>query len=521
MLIRISLEDFFLIKDQEIEFEGGLNVLTGESGTGKSLTVLSLLFLMGHKQEYPEGTAVEAEFLKDGEHVVVRREIKKGRSRYYLNGVGSVQKVIKDMVSQMVLLQGQNDRLKVLKKDFQRDTYDRFAQLIEVRREYEKLHSKLEELKEKLTDWNERQRERAIRLQILREELRDIKSVGLSAEEYENIKEKLRLLSSMEKINTLVERALSNFTEGGLTDRLFDLKKTLVQLCTYDKSVEPLLKSVEGLNEELIYLERTLRTKLLDLDPQEINRLNEKVYAVQKLERRYGMSYSDVLRYAKSLQSQIESLEKEEESRSNLEEGILELTEKLKHLGQVLSERRLSCKNAFEDKVMATLRDTGLEKAVFKVNFIPKGGRYGNEDVEFLFSSYGRDEKPLEEVASGGEMSRLALSLFLLSPSTETYVLDEIDTGISGEASIKLARLLRKLSESMQIIVITHSPAIASASHRHILTKKEFIGNMAFVRIEELKGEDRIKEIARLMGMVSEKTVESAKELIREVVYNL
>ncbi|SNZ16380.1 AAA family ATPase [Hydrogenobacter hydrogenophilus] len=520
MLIRISLEDFFLIKDQEVEFEKGLNVITGESGTGKSLTVSSLLFLMGQQNEYPEGTAVEVEFFKDGEHIVVRREIKKGRSRYYLNGVGSVQKVVKDIVSQMVLLQGQNDRLKILRRDFQRDTYDRFSQVMELRKEYEVLYSKLEELKEKLMDWTQRQRERAIRLQILREELRDIQSVGLTAQEYENIKERLSMLSSMEKINTLVGRALSNFVEGGLIDKLLDLKKTVAQLSLYDKSLESFVRSVEGMVEELRYLERTLRTKLLDLDSQEINRLNEKVYEVQKLERRYGMNYSEILKYAKSLQSQIKSLE-EEEDKSLLEEQILELTEKLKHLGQILSERRLSYKDAFESKVMETLKDIGLEKAVFKVNFISQEGRYGSEDIEFLFSSYGRDEKPLEEVASGGEVSRLALSLFLLSPSTETYVLDEIDTGISGEASVKLARLLRKLSESMQIIVITHSPAIASASHRHILTKKEFIGNMAFVRIEELKGEDRIKEIARLMGIVSEKTVESAKELIREVVYNL
>lgn len=520
MLIRISLEDFFLIKDQEVEFEKGLNVITGESGTGKSLTVSSLLFLMGQPNEYPEGTAVEAEFFKDGEHIIVRREIKKGRSRYYLNGVGSVQKVVKDIVSQMVLLQGQNDRLKVLRKDFQRDTYDRFSQVMEIRKEYEVLYSKLEELKEKLMDWVQRQRERAIRLQILREELRDIQSVGLTAQEYENIKERLSILTSMEKINTLIERALSHFAEGGLIDKMLDLKKTIAQLSLYDKSLESFMGNVEGMIEELRYLDQTLRSKLLELDPQEINRLNEKIYLVQRLERRYGMKYAEVLEYAKNLQSQIKSLE-EEEDRSLLENQILELTEKLKHLGQILSEKRFSCKDAFESRVMETLKDVGLEKAVFRVNFIPQEGRYGREDIEFLFSSYGRDEKPLEEVASGGEISRLALSLFLLSPSAETYVLDEIDTGISGEASIKLARLLRKLSESMQIIVITHSPAIASASHKHILTRKEFIGDMALVRVEELTGEDRIKEIARLMGMVSDKTIESAKELIQKVVTKL
>lgn len=518
MLVRIRLEDFLLIKQQEVEFENGLNVLTGESGTGKSLTVSSLLFLMGNQHNYPEGTAVEAEFVKDDEQIIVRREIKKGKSRYYLNGMGSVQKVVRDIVSNMVLLQGQNDRLKILRKDFQRDVYDRFADVLHIRKEYEKLYMKLEDLKEKIVKWNERQRERAIRLQILREELKDIESVGLSSEDYDRLRDRLSMLNHMEKINALIERALAHLNvEGGLIDRILDVKKALSQLCEYDRSAESLLKSVEGIWDELRYLKDQLSSRLLEVDAEEINKLNEKIYAVQKLERRYGMKYAEVLDYAKRLRSQIESFTKEEESRDFLEEEIISLREELSKLGEKLSQGRFSAKEIFEKKVLETLKDIGLERASFRVNLSEEEGRYGREKVEFLFSSYGKDEEPLDSVVSGGEISRIALALFLLLPTSETYILDEIDTGISGETSLKLARLLRRLSENMQIVVISHSPAVASAAHRHILTRKEFIGSTAFIRIEELKGEERVKEIARLMGVVSDKTVEGARDLIREV----
>ncbi|QWK19644.1 MAG: AAA family ATPase [Hydrogenobacter thermophilus] len=517
MLVRIYLEDFFIIKHQEVEFGEGLNVLTGESGAGKSLTVSSLLFLMGHQQDYPEGTAVEAEFLKDGEQILVRREIKKGKSRYYLNGVGSIQKVVKEIVSSMVLLQGQNDRMKILRRDFQRDLYDRFAGVLDLRREYEKLYARLVHLKEKLRDWNERQRERKIRLAVILEELRDIERVGLSHQEYEDIKEKLSTIEHMEKINALVGRALDHLdTQGGLIDRMLDLKRALSELCRYDKTVEPFVKGMENISDELKYLRQFLSSKLLDLDPEEINRLNEKVYQVQKLERRYGMKYKDILAYAGKLRSQIEDYQKEEDSKEELEKGIEELECVLKSLADKLSDGRRSAKETFEERVMETLRDMGLERSSFKVSFSQEEGRYGRERVEFLFSSYGKDEKPLESVVSGGEISRIALSFFLLSPASETYVLDEIDAGIGGETSLRLAKLLRRLSESMQVIVITHSPAIASAAHKHILVKKEFKDDSAFVKIEELSDEERLEEIARLMGVVSEKTIEGAKDLVKE-----
>ncbi|MFN3813718.1 MAG: DNA repair protein RecN, partial [Aquificaceae bacterium] len=518
MLIRINLQDFFLIKEEEVEFGPSLNALTGESGTGKSLTVSSMLFLMGRQRDYPDGTCVEATFLDGGEELVVRREVSKGKSKYYVNGKGSVQKVVKDIVSRMVLLQGQNDRLKVLRKDFQRDVYDKFCGVLDKRREYEKLYSKLESLKEELKNLHQLERERGIRLKLLQEELRDVESVGLSWEDYEEIKDKLDRLSHAERINSIIGKAISHIeNDEGVLSKIGEIKKATQQLCQYDKSVEDLLKNVESIKEEVMYIKNILRSRLLDVDLEELNRLNEKIYLTQRLERRYNMKYKEILKYAEELKAQINMLMEGQTNRELLDGEIQALEEVLKSLEETLTKSRWASRESFEGKVKGILKEVGLERASFKVDLFEEAGRYGKEGINFLFSSYGGEEKPLEHIASGGEMSRLALALFFLFPSSETYVLDEIDTGISGEISIKLAKLLKRLSKSMQVIVVTHSPAIASAADRHIVTSKGFIGNMAFVRIRELDGEERLREIARLMGVVSERTLEGARELIKEV----
>ncbi len=518
MLIRINLQDFFLIKGEEVEFGPSLNALTGESGTGKSLTVSSMLFLMGRQGDYPDGTCVEATFLDGSEEVVVRREVINGKSKYYVNGKGSVQKVVKDIVSRMVLLQGQNDRLKVLRKDFQRDVYDKFSGVLEKRKEYERLYSELESLREELKNLHQLERERSIRLRLLQEELRDIESVGLSWEDYEEIKDKLDRLSHAEKINSIICRAISHMEDDeGVLWRMGEIKKAVQQLYQYDRSVEDILKNIEGIKEEMVYIKNVLESRLLDVDIEELNRLNERVYLVQRLERRYNVKYREILKHAEELKAQINMLMEGQTNRELLEREIHALEERSKSLEEVLTKNRLASRESFEGKVMEILKEVGLERSSFKVDIFEEAGRYGREGINFLFSSYGGEEKPLEHIASGGEISRLALALFFLFPSSETYVLDEIDTGISGETSIKLAKLLKKLSKNMQVIVVTHSPAIASAADRHITTSKEFIGNIAFVRIRELDGEERLKEIARLMGVVSEKTLEGARELIKEV----
>jgi DNA repair protein RecN (Recombination protein N) len=513
MLTRLSLESFFFIKGEEVYFEKGLNVITGETGTGKSLTVASLSFLLGQDGDYPEGTCVEAEFLLEDEPLIVRRELIKGRSRYYLNGRGSTKRVVEEVLSSTLLLQGQNDRTKILRADFQRDVYDSFAGCMELRKLVEKAYQRVVELEERLKNSNQRRIEMEVRKRLISEEIRDIEEVGLTPEEYLQVKKRLEEINLAERINSLILQALSGLET--CMEGLKLLRKALKDLTSLggwkqDSHVP------EVFEDSLTELERGLRGRFISYSQEELDGLNEKVYRVQRLERRYRMDYGEIYRHMLLLKEELLKLQ-EEENPEDIERELAMRREELHMLYEELSKRRLLAREGFETRVIEYLRSMGLEGASFKVSFEEKPGRYGREQPKFLFSSYGRNEMDISDVASGGEISRLSLALFMLSPPAQTYVLDEVDAGVSGRTSIKLAKLLRELSTKTQLIVITHSPAIASAAEKHLTTRRELIGDIPLIRVVELSEKERLEEIARLMGTVNSSTLEGARELIREV----
>ncbi|MFN4318951.1 MAG: AAA family ATPase [Aquificaceae bacterium] len=513
MLIRLSLEDFYFIKGEEIYFDRGLNVITGETGTGKSLTVSSLMFVMGEEGSYPEGTCVEVELFIEGESTLLRREITKGRSRYYLNGRGSNKRVVEEILSSYVLLQGQNDRTKITRLDFQREVYDRFLNVLELRAKVEGLYQEVVELDQRIKGLKEKRLEREIRKRLIEEDIREIEGIGLTPEEYKKAKKRLEEISLAEKLNRWIFEALS-----GLSNSLEGIKsayRALRELSAY-REVGEKLESLEVIRESLMDMERSLGDMILSYSQEELDALNSKLYKVQRLERKYGKSYEEIWEYMGKLREELSNLQKEEDPEA-LQRELEEKEEELERLYSFLSQERLKGKEEFERRVKGYLESMGLERAVFRVSFEEKRGRYGKEQVRFLFSSYGREERDISEVASGGEISRLSLALFMLLPPAQTYILDEIDTGISGMTSIKLAKLLRELSRNTQLIVITHSPAIASAADKHFTTRKEFIQDMPLIRVVELKGEERLREIARLMGRVDQNTLRASEELIKEV----
>ncbi|RMH79485.1 MAG: DNA recombination protein RecN [Acidobacteria bacterium] len=510
MLTRLSLENFLFLRDTELYFHKGLNAITGETGTGKSLTVSSLLFLIGAEGNYPEGTSVEAELIHKDEELIVRREVRRGKSRYFLNGRGSTKSVISELLSSNLLLQGQNDRIKITRLDFQRDIYDRFAKAMDIRRECEELYQRVVSLEKEIADWNSKRLEREIRVRVLQEGIEEFEALGLTPHSYRELKNRLEELSKAERINQVVAQSLSLLIEeGGIFEKLRALKKLLSQL------PEDMLKNFSLLDDTLGELERKLRSLWVSYDQKEIDQLNEKLYSVQTLERKYRKSFEHIYEHVQALKEELESL-RSEESIETLEEELKTLRGRLEEVYGALTNRRLSVKGEFEGRVREYLRDMGLERASFKVSFEQREGRYGRESVRFLFSSYRGEERDIGQVASGGEISRLSLALFMLSPPAETYVLDEVDAGISGHTSIKLARLLKELSKSTQLIVVTHSPAIASAADRHFITVRENLGDVPVIRVEELK-DGRLEEIARLMGVVSEETLRGAQRLMQEV----
>ncbi|RMH04666.1 MAG: DNA recombination protein RecN, partial [Aquificota bacterium] len=350
-------------------------------------------------------------------------------------------------------------------------------------------------------------------IRVLQEQVREIEDVGLLPEEYEALRERLRELSKAERINSLVFEGLALVgLEGGIKEKLNKLSKVLAELSTLTNKHLDLEEFYEKLSE----LERALRSYRVEYNTQELDRLNERLYKVQSLERKYRMGYGELYEHMLKLKGELESLLGQEEDIQEVEERLKRVREELEEVYRKLSEARLSKKEEFEQKVKENLKDMGLEHAEFLVHFEEKEGRYGKEQIRFLFSSHGANPEPIERVASGGEISRLSLALFMLSPPKEAYLLDEVDTGVSGYTSVKLARLLKRLSKSTQLIVITHLPAVASVADKHFTTKKVIKEGKPYITVEELR-ENRLEEIARLMGVVNEKTLMGAKALMEEL----
>ncbi len=513
MLSYIHLENFLFIKDQENEFSHGLNVITGDSGSGKSLLLSSISFLLGEASSYPENTAVEAGFLINDEEVFVRREIKNGKSRYFLDGRRTSLSTIRELLGNFILFQGQDDRMKILRSDFQRDVFDKFASALDIRKEYEKLYDKLENLNKQLADYHKRHLETQVRKTLLTQELQEIESIGLNLEEYESLKERLKVLGEYEKFNQHLNMAI-NLLDGdnGLIKGVLELRKVLSNLSNIREDFKPLLEKLQNTKEFLAELNLTFRRSLVDMSPEELDKLNTLLFEIQKLERKYGKGYKDLLKYAESLRYELSQIESSSISIEEIQSSISHTQSKLEILAKELSKKRQEAINSFQKQVETTLRKLGIEKAVFKVELLDCDGRFGKECPKFFFSSFGWGEKPLDEVASGGEISRIALALFLLLPPFGLYVMDEIDTGLSGKSAVELAKLLKLLSKHMQIILVTHSPVLASAGDKHFMTLKQENS----IKILELDFQGRLKEIARLMGMLTPKTLESAKELLLE-----
>ncbi|MFN3947567.1 MAG: AAA family ATPase, partial [Aquificaceae bacterium] len=357
MLIKLSLEDFYFIKGEELYFDKGLNVITGETGTGKSLTVSSLMFVMGEEGSYPEGTCVEVELFVDGESIFLRREVNKGRSRYYLNGRGSNKRVVEEILSSHLLLQGQNDRTKITRLDFQRDVYDRFLGVIDLRAMVERLYQEVVELDQRIRNLREKRVEREIRRRIIQEDIKEIEEVGLTPEEYRQAKKRLEEINLAEKLNLWLSQALS-----GLSASLEGIKatyKALRELSVF-KDLREMLESLEVIRENLRDMERSLEGMVLSYSQEELDLLNSKLYRVQRLERKYGRSYEEIWDYMGKLKEELLNLEREEDPES-LQEELKEKEEELERLYNLLSQKRLEGKEEFERRVKGYLESMGLE----------------------------------------------------------------------------------------------------------------------------------------------------------------
>ncbi len=555
MILSLKVKNFLLVESASIEFSPGLNVLTGETGAGKSLLLRAIYYALGERIDWDafgdERATVELvlRIPEDQRHLmeeygiemeddllIIRRVIegKKKRSRIYANDTLVVARTINEIARNIIEIQGQYDTYRLFDEDYHMELLDRFAKsrvftdeyqtsIIDkfarnqdLLDEYRALYRRWMELRRNLEELVESEQKYMQELDYLRYQLRELEGANLREGEEEELSRKLEYLSRMEQIRAVLD-AVRGLYEG-------------------ENSPYDAISAVLGEMEELTSMEdfahiyerlSAVRDELKDIalslpeveEPQEsLDEIQERLFFLNRLKRKYGRSISELIEYMEELRERIERLESAPIDRERLEKEIEEVRGRLQEMADMISERRKKAARRFEEMVMGHLKDLALEEAVFRVNFVETGlSPWGKEKVNFLFSSSSRfPPRPLRKVASGGELSRLALAIKLIMAGEESpsvLIFDEIDTGIGGETAIRVGRKLKGLSDFYQLIVITHLPQIASFADRHFVVRK----SRAKTTIDMVEGQDRVREIARMLsGVVSGDSMRAAEELMEE-----
>jgi DNA repair protein RecN (Recombination protein N) len=569
MLEELSIRNYALIDSITLSFRRGFNVLTGETGAGKSIIVGSLSFLMGAKAEIDvirsgcEEAAVSAvislnknnadanEWLKardiecEEDTVIVRRNIKtSGKSSVFIQNIPVTRQDLTEFMGLLFDLHGQHNHESLLRKDSHRRYLDRFAGIETEVNEFSALFIELTDKRKTMEASLKSEKEREERLEVLNYAVDEIEKAQVRAGEIRELENEAQKLSDFEKLAGFINTAAASFTDGeqsalSLTRRA---KNALDSASLVDSSLGEINRRFENLYYEAEDIAGEFRSykENLSFDPQRLEEVNERLAFLNKLKKKYakdsqaGNEEEAILLYKTNAQAEIEALSGAEENRGKLKEAIGVLEKAIVSRAQSLREKRTSAAVKLSQLITEILKNLGMPNARFQTAVLPKQnegqtsyGLYGAEDVDFLISANtGEPLKDLAKIASGGELSRvmLAIKTALLSDtrrdeteSVETLVFDEIDAGIGGEVALKVGEYLVKIGKFKQIFCVTHLASIAVRADNHFKVEKRTEGGRTYTGIGPLSADGRKKEVARMLaGDAGEAAIAHADDLIRK-----
>ncbi|HOV78790.1 MAG TPA: DNA repair protein RecN [Bacillota bacterium] len=557
MLLNICIRDFGIIDRLEITFQEGFNVLTGETGSGKSIIIEALQLALGGRasaeqiRSGAEKSVVEAVFLTSGVKpaqaamkecgveqpedgiVVLSREISRsGKNICRVNGQIVSLGVYRKIGGCLADLHMQGEQGALADQDRQLLMLDRFggADLLRALEDVQRTFLKLKEARARFEKISGDAAERVKRTDLLRYQVDEISGAALQPGEDVNLSEEKKLLENLEKISFLSGEAYFLLYGGGpgqspVVDQLSKAVGLLRNLGEYDGSSRGILDSAEG---ALYMVEDAARALLeyrdrIDCRPKRLEEVDERLELIKNLKRKYGETVEDILRFLDRARDELETLESAEEEMELAAARLKEMEEAYRQAARILSEERKRAAKRLEEAVSGELASLEMGKVDFKVSLKETGepGMEGAERAVFLISTNpGEPLKPLSKIASGGELTRIMLALkALLAGSDEIPVLvfDEADNGIGGRALQAVAEKMSQLSRHRQVISVTHSAQVACHARSHHRIYKEFDGRRNVTRIQTLERADRLEELARMLGgkQVTEIARQHAGQLLR------
>ena len=536
MITTLHIKNIGIIDDLSIDLNQGLNVLTGETGAGKTLIIDSIgiisggrfskeMIRKGENTSYIEICMYEPNSKEaiDGNIIVSRQIWANGRNMCKINGRMVTVNELKDFMKRYIEIHGQNDNQTLLESKTHLMYLDSFIgdKIIEIKSKYYEKYQRFNEINIELKANYGDEKERERKLDLLRYQISEIEEANLTENEEEILEEKRKIMLNSEKISNNLNKA-DEAIQNSSIDSLSIAIRALEKIETIDKNYEKVSSNLKGIYYELQELARDISNYKEDIyfDEQERNKTEERLDLINSLKRKYGNTIKEILEYKKEIQEEIQHIENLEEYNNKLKSELEQIQNEMEEMSEQINKIRVKQAQKLSESINLELKDLEMKNAKInvKVEKQENFNKEGKDKVEFLISTnLGEDEKELIKIASGGEMSRIMLAIKkVLSDTDKTPVMifDEIDTGISGNAANAVAEKLNLISKFHQVLCISHLPNIAAAADYNYFISKKVTNERTNTNVKLLQEKEVIEEIARISsGKVNDVTIKYATQL--------
>lgn len=556
MLDSLIVNNYALIDKLTVEFTKGLNVLTGETGAGKSILIGALGLLLGSKADtsmirsgYEETLVSCTLVLKKNSEIsswlnghgikiednvlIIRRTVKRnGRGSVFIQSVPVTRAELSELAGYLFDIHGQHEHQSLLNLENHRKLLDRYGGTENLASDFNNIFKQLSQKKESFKRLVNDEKERKREIDILKYSVDEIKRAALTAGEEEELEEEYKILSNFEKLFGLLEDVYGNLSEsrGGALSYMRNARNSLDQIVRIDTKLAGLVQelentfyAVEEIGEEI----RKYRSGI-QYSPERMAVAEERLSAIRSLEAKYGSSTREIIEYCSKCEADLERLSNWEDERRKLEAEIKNLEREILAKAEVLSKKRRAAADALQAKVENELKNLGMSKVRFRVTVEEKKGEsgkpvigsLGKDHIEFVIApNQGEPFKKLKNIASGGELSRVMLaikSILSSSDSIDTLIFDEIDAGIGGQIAVTVGEKLKRLSSEKQVICITHLATIAVQADNHIIVEKHEEKGRTLTTVRSIENDRRVEEIARMLSgdADAEVSLRHARELL-------
>ena len=535
MINHISIKNFAIIENTAVEFEDGLNIITGETGAGKSIVIEAVSLALGSRADTSsvrtgaDKAVVQLAGELDGEEIIITREVSaSGKNLCRLNGEIVTLARLNEVCRRLADIHGQYDNQSLLNPDYHMVLVDSYhkEETGPAREVVSEKFDAFTRCRSQLASLLSLEKENARKKDFYKFELDEIEVANLRIGEDTELEERISLLQNSEKIFESIEKsyALLNEASPSLIDGAGACHRAIDEIASYSRELEGISGDLGDIYYRLQDISRSLgeMRENISFSPAELDSLISRLNQIDNLKKKYGSSIEDILAYRDDIKSKLDKIDNFDDEKHRLEKQLIAARNELMAACSVLTELRKKIAAELETKILAELSDLNFKDARMEITVEPLSAptEEGMDKVGILISANrGEPLKPLYKIASGGEMSRIMLAFKNIISSSDmipTLIFDEIDNGISGITASIVAKKLGEISRQHQIICITHLPQIAAAGDSNYRIYKETDGEKTFTRVEKLAEDEKVSEVARLLGgtTITNTTLQSARELI-------